>query len=264
MDFQAKDRYGIQDLVEIVKILREPGGCPWDREQTHRSIRNNLIEETYEVADAIDQGDSELLCEELGDLLLQILLHSRMEEEEGCFSFEDVCDGISKKLIYRHPHVFKQQADLSTGEVLSNWEALKNAEKSRSTLQDRLESVPNSLPALMRTKKVQKRADEFGFGYQDVQQALDDLDAEVAELKEAIQSGNGRRHELGDVLFSAVNVGRHLGIDAEEALGESTDRFTARSTRAVAIASEKGIAFEAMGHEQRDAVWKEAKKDCSK
>ena len=259
MDLPQKEKYGIEDLVTIVKILREPGGCPWDREQTHKSIRQNLLEETYEVADAIDLNDPELLCEELGDVLLQILLHARMEEEKGSFTFSDVCDGISKKLIYRHPHVFASQEDLTSGQVSQNWEELKNIEKSRETIQDRLDSVPRSLPALMRCKKVQKRADSFGFGYPSPQQALDDLDAEIKELKAAICQQEGLEHELGDVLFSAVNVGRHIGVDAEEALTASTDRFTGRATAACALCDEQGSVFNKMDNAQQDAVWKKAK-----
>ncbi|MDL2252854.1 nucleoside triphosphate pyrophosphohydrolase [Ruminococcaceae bacterium OttesenSCG-928-I18] len=259
MDFVPKSHYTIQDLVNIVRLLREPGGCPWDREQTHESIRKNLIEETYEVADAIDQKDTDLLCEELGDLLLQILLHTRMEEEAGHFTFDDVCDGICKKLIYRHPHVFDARQDLSSPQVLANWENLKNSEKGRQSAKDRLDSVPNSLPALMRSTKLQKRALDFGFTYKDANGALDDLESEVAELKEAIRLGREIDHEMGDVLFSAVNVSRELHADAEEVLSQSANRFADRVKRVEELAQRDGLDPTQLSEEQLDAYWREAK-----
>lgn len=260
MDFEYKENYTIQDLLAIVQILRAPDGCPWDREQTHQSIRKNLIEETYEVADAIDQRDTHLLCEELGDLLLQVALHVQMETEAGRFTFEDVCDGICKKLIYRHPHVFSSQpANLSTGQVLQNWEALKNAEKGRETAADRLDSVPAALPALMRSEKVQKRAAAFGFAYQNTQAAFEDLVREVEELREALQTGEGQAGEVGDVLFSAVNVARFVGVDAEEALTQSCDKFADRVKCSEAMANAQGKRLEEVRADERDALWKAAK-----
>lgn len=259
MEFVPKARYDMQDLLEIVAILRQPDGCPWDREQTHQSIRKNLIEETYEVADAIDQRDDALLCEELGDLLLQVALHVQMASEEGSFSFDDVCDGICQKLIYRHPHVFGELSGLSTGQVLHNWEALKNAEKGRETAADRLHSVPNSLPALMRSAKVQKRAAAFGFAYKNTEEALGDLAGEARELEEAVAAGEGVGHEVGDVLFSAVNVARMAGIDPEEALTETCDRFVARVVRVEELAGKTGEELAEIPPAQLDALWKQAK-----
>ena len=187
MGFTPKERYDAQDLIRIVAQLRAPQGCPWDREQTHASIRMNFIEETYEAVDAIDQNDAHLLCEELGDVLLQVALHSQMEAEKGTFSFDDVCDGICKKLIYRHPHVFGESSAATTGQALANWEALKNAEKGRATAKDRLESVPRSFPALMRAAKLQKRAGAYGFAYQKPEDALNDVKDEMAELEQALE-----------------------------------------------------------------------------
>lgn len=259
MEFAQKQRYDIQDLVEIVHILRSPGGCPWDREQTHASIRQNLIEETYEVAEAIDLADDHLLCEELGDLLLQIALHAEMEAETGRFTFDDVCDGICKKLIYRHPHVFGEGQDLSTRQVLKNWEALKNTEKGRETAADRLDSVPQSLPATMRAAKVQKRAGDFGFTYPNAEAALLDLESEVRELREAIAQGSGQAGEAGDVLFSAVNVARLVKCDAELALTQSTNKFAARVKAVEAMAQTSGKTLEGLDAETLDAYWKQAK-----
>lgn len=264
MDFTRKERYGIGDLIEIVRMLRQPGGCPWDREQTHASIRKSLIEETYEVADAIDRADDRLLCEELGDLLLQVALHAQMACEDGAFTFDDVCDGICQKLIYRHPHVFGELGgDISTGRVLANWEKLKNAEKRRDTAADRLDSVPACLPALMYAQKVQKRAADYQFGYENAAGALADLDSEIAELKAAVAGGAAQGHaaadEIGDVLFSAVNVARFLGADAEEALTASSQKFTARLKRAEALAAGAGKTLDDLDDAGRDALWRQAK-----
>lgn len=261
MEFVRKKKYDIGDLVHIVQILREPGGCPWDREQTHTSIRSNLIEETYEVCEAIDLADQVLLCEELGDLLLQIVLHTRMEQEAGTFNFEDVCDGICQKLIYRHPHVFEAEEQISTETVLDNWETLKNAEKGRESARDRLESVPASLPALMRSQKVQKRAGKFGFGYNGVAAALADLEDEVCELREAIETGANVDGEVGDVLFSAVNVAQKAGTDAEESLTRSCERFVSRVEKVEELAAKGyGKALGEISDAERDLLWKEAKR----
>ena len=197
VDFERKQRYNAQDLVRIVALLRDPvNGCPWDKEQTHESIRSNFIEETYEALEAIDLADAHLLEEELGDVLLQVALHCQMEAEKGVFDFDAVCDGICKKLIYRHPHVFGDTVADTTGQVLANWEALKNAEKERTTAKSRLESVPAAFPALMRAAKVQKRAGAYGFAYPDAAAALADLESELAELKEAMASGGDVQWEL--------------------------------------------------------------------
>lgn len=260
MDFTYKPKYDVHDLVRIVELLRAPGGCPWDREQTHASIRKNLIEETYEVADAIDQADAHLLCEELGDLLLQIMLHSQMEAEEGHFTFDDVCDGICQKLIYRHPHVFKAGEEaIDTQQVLRNWESLKNTEKGRDTAASRLDSVPASLPALMRTEKVQKRAAAFGFAYTGAEAAMQDLYGEVDELQTAIRQGEGEVEEVGDVLFSAVNVARFVGADAEESLTESCNKFANRVKRCEQMAIAAGKTLKSATPEELDALWKAAK-----
>ncbi len=259
MDFVAKDRYAIDDLVSIVRLLRSPNGCPWDREQTHESIRKNLIEEAYEVAEGIDLGDKALLCEELGDLLLQILLHSEMEREVGVFAFDDVCDQICKKLIYRHPHVFETKETLSSGQVLANWEELKNAEKGRESAKERLDSVPASLPALMRSSKLQKRALDFGFEYKDVYGALDDLESEIRELKEALSENGDVAGEMGDILFAAVNVARELDLDAEEELSRSADCFAKRVKTVECLAKQDGHDPRKLDATQLDAYWKAAK-----
>ena len=259
VDFQYKDSYGVKDLEEIVRILRAPGGCPWDAEQTHQSIRRNFLEEAYEAVEAIDEDSPEHLEEELGDVLLQVVMHARMEEEAGRFNLDGVADGICKKLIYRHPHVFGDVSVSGTGEVLSNWEALKRKEKGQATNTDALEAVARSLPALWRAEKVQKKARKAGFDWPDVSGALDKLSEELSELKEAVATGGNVAEELGDLLFSAVNAARFLKVDPEDALNGATDKFIGRFRKVEAQAAAQGKAMEDMGLEELDALWERAK-----
>jgi len=228
VDFQGKDFYGMVDLVKIVHLLRAPGGCPWDAEQTHKSLRRNFLEESYEVVEAIDEGNPAHLCEELGDVLLQVVFHTSIAGEAGQFSLDEVADGVCKKLIYRHPHVFGETAVSGTGEVLQNWEALKRQEKQQETHADALEAVARSLPALWRAEKVQKKAARAGFDWPEVSGAVDKLHEEIGELREAIADGSNMEEELGDVLFSAVNVARFLHADPEEVLHRAVDKFITR------------------------------------
>lgn len=264
VEFIKKENYTIEDLLAIVEILRAPGGCPWDREQTHHSIRKNLIEESYEVVDAIDQEDDALLREELGDVLLQIVLHTQMEQEQGNFSFDDVCNEICQKLVYRHPHVFGEVQANDTAQVLENWEALKNLEKGRETVADRLDSVPISFPALMRAEKLQKRADAFGFGYESPNAALQDLRSETVELEQAMQENENIVGEIGDVLFSAANVARILGVDAEEALTQTSNRFAQRVKMVEQMSTSQGKTLESLTDEERSTFWQQAKAQIAK
>ena len=259
VDFQYKDSYGVKDLEEIVRILRAPGGCPWDAEQTHQSIRRNFLEEAYEAVEAIDEGSPEHLEEELGDVLLQVVMHARMEQEAGRFDLDGVADGICKKLIYRHPHVFGDVAVSGTGEVLSNWEALKRKEKGQATNTDALEAVARARPALGRAEKVQKKARKAGFDWPDVSGALDKLSEELEELKTAAAEGTNVEEELGDLLFSAVNAARFLKVDPEDALNGATDKFIGRFRKVEAQAAAQGKAMEDMGLEELDALWERAK-----
>ncbi|HJB69962.1 nucleoside triphosphate pyrophosphohydrolase [uncultured Flavonifractor sp.] len=259
VDFQYKDSYGVKDLEEIVRILRAPGGCPWDAEQTHQSIRRNFLEEAYEAVEAIDEGSPEHLEEELGDVLLQVVMHARMEQEAGRFDLDGVADGICKKLIYRHPHVFGDVAVSGTGEVLSNWEALKRKEKGQATNTDALEAVARALPALWRAEKVQKKARKAGFDWPDVSGALDKLSEELEELKTAAAEGTNVAEELGDLLFSAVNAARFLKVDPEDALNGATDKFIGRFRKVEAQAAAQGKAMEDMSLEELDALWERAK-----
>ena len=259
VDFQYKNSYGVRDLVEIVRILRQPGGCPWDREQDHHSIRRNLLEEAYEAAEAIDEDDPEHLREELGDVLLQVVFHARMEQEAGRFDLDAVADGICKKLIYRHPHVFGDVAVSGSGEVLQNWEELKRKEKGQATNTDALEAVARSLPALWRAEKVQKKAKKAGFDWPDVSGALDKLSEELEELKTAVAEGTNVEEELGDLLFSAVNVSRFVKVDTEEALNGATDKFIGRFRKVEEEAARQGRALEGMSLAELDKLWEHAK-----
>lgn len=255
IDFKQKDFYTVSDLQEIVRLLRAPGGCPWDREQTHESIRRNFLEEAYEVAEAIDEKDPEHLKEELGDVLLQVLFHSRIEEEAGQFCLDDVADTVSKKLIYRHPHVFGDISVSGTGEVLSNWEELKRKEKGQATHTDALSSVARSLPALWRAEKIQSKAKKAGFDWPDISGAMDKLAEELGELQLAVQENSNTKEELGDLLFAAVNVARFLSCDPEEALDAACDKFTNRFRQVEEAAAQRGCAMERLSLEELDALW---------
>lgn len=261
VDFNLKPCYNMQDLINIMRILRAPGGCPWDAEQTHESIKKNLIEETYEAVEAINKSDNELLCEELGDLLMQIVFHAQMESEKGEFGFDEVVDGVCKKLIVRHPHVFGDVTVSSVDDVLTNWDAIKKKTKGQKTVTDSMFSVPRELPALMRATKLQKKAADIGFDWPDVSGALDKLEEEIAELRAAIGNEDPANayEELGDILFSAVNVSRFIKVDAEESLTAASDKFLARFTKVEALASERSIDMKTASLEELDALWDEVK-----
>lgn len=262
MEFVKKPRYDIEDMKAIMRLLRSENGCPWDREQTHATIRNNLIEEAYEVIEAIDQCDSAMLREELGDLLLQIIFHSEMESEQSVFNFDDVVDEICQKLITRHPHVFADVSVKDSDEVLSNWTAIKQQQKGQNTYTQTLESVPRQLPAIMRADKVQSRAGKAGFCYPTVEMAMEDLESELDELKAAI-AANDRENieeELGDLLFSVVNVSRLLKYSGEEALTRSTDKFVQRFSLSEEIAREQGMSMPDTDLDTLNKLWAEAKR----
>lgn len=259
IDFERKTAYQADDLVEILRLLRAPGGCPWDREQTHESIRRNFLEEAYEAVEAIDQKDPEHLREELGDVLMQVAFHAVMEEEAGRFDWNDVADQVCKKLIFRHPHVFGETTVSGTGEVLTNWEALKRQEKGQQSTTDALEAVARSLPALWRAEKVQKKASKAGFDWPDVSGALDKLSEEVAELRQAMVEGTNPEEELGDVLFSAVNVARFLKADPEVILQQASDKFISRFAKVEQAAQRQNRAMEDMELAELDKLWEMAK-----
>lgn len=259
IDFDRKESYGVKDLVEIVRILREPGGCPWDREQDHHSIRRNLLEEAYEAAEAIDEENPDHLKEELGDVLLQVVLHTRMEEEAGGFDLDAVADGICKKLIYRHPHVFGDVSADTSEQVLVNWDELKRKEKHQETAADSVDSVARSLPGLWRAEKIQKKAQKVGFDWPDVSGALEKLTEETGELKEAIDQNSNVEEELGDLLFAAVNVARFVKVDPEDALGKACDKFSRRFRLVEEYAAAQGRDLREMTLAEMDVLWDRAK-----
>jgi len=256
-----KEVYDINDLLNIMSLLREPGGCPWDREQTHKSIRKNFLEETYEVLEAIDTENMSLLKEELGDVLLQVVFHSEIARGEQNFSFSDVVTDICKKLIVRHPHVFKDVQVSNTEEVLKNWEDIKKQTKGQSSHTETLKDVPKVLPALMRSQKVQKRAAKAGYDFNTVYGVLDKLDEEMDELKQAIEADDfiGYEQELGDLLFTAVNACRFLDVDSEEALTKSTDKFINRFSLVEQMANSRGVILPNEDLALLDSLWEEAK-----
>ena len=216
--------YTIGQLLQIMKALRSPQGCPWDREQTHKSIRNDALEEVYEVADAIDNDDNEALCEELGDMLLQVVFHSCIAEEEKEFTFEDVVDGICKKLVLRHPHVFGEANAENSSEVLDLWDSIKKQEKKQTTVTDTLESVPKAFPSLMRAAKAQKRARKAKVKLKNSQ---DEFCANCELLKQAINNGDKEliSSAYAGCWFNLAGMGQELGINAEETLHNATNSF---------------------------------------
>ena len=261
VDFEQKGHYNIEDLLEIIKILRGENGCPWDQVQTHQSIRKNMIEETYEVVEAIDEENPVLLQEELGDVLMQVVFHAQIEESEGRFNFDDVCDGVCKKLIVRHPHVFGNLSVTGSDEVLINWDSIKRKTKGQTSFTETLQSVPAVLPALMKSEKIQSRAAKAGFEYPNIAGAMNDLASEVEELKQAVASGNQDNidEELGDVLFSCVNVSRFAKIDSEHSLSKSCDKFISRFEKVEQLCREQGMEMTDASLEQLNELWKKAK-----
>lgn len=259
--FEFKDEYSFDDLVNIVKLLREPGGCPWDREQTHQSIRENFLEETYEVLEAIDNLDSTLMQEELGDVLLQVVMHADMARDEEWFDINKVCNEICQKLIIRHPHVFGDVTVNSTGDVLKNWDDIKRQTKSQKTQSEAMAAIPATYPALMKAQKVQSKAKKAGFDWDNAEGAFLKIEEESKELKEALEGGNQAlvEDELGDLLFSAVNVARFCKCDAETALEKATKKFMARFTVTEKLAEQKGIDMKSVSLDVLDSLWEEAK-----
>ena len=262
VDFQCKSHYGWQDFLEVMRLLRAPGGCPWDAEQTHGSIRRNFLEETYEVLDALDRDDPAAMCEELGDVLMQVAFHSQIETERGRFTMDDVVDGVTQKLVYRHPHVFGTATAADSAEVLVNWEILKRKEKRQDSTADAVESVPHTLPALWRAEKIGSKTAKAGFDWDSALSALGKLEEEVRELRTALEAGgapdgpHGVREELGDLLFIAAKIGQMTGVDPEDALHRSCDKYNARFRRVEALADKPLSQYT---EAELIALWKQAK-----
>ena len=257
VDFEIKDSYKFDDLLRIMEILRAPDGCMWDREQDHHSIRRNFIEETYEVCEAIDDEDTEHLEEELGDVLLQVVFHTQMEKEKGTFDIDDVADGICKKLIFRHPHIFGNVEVGSSEEILKNWDDLKRKEKHQETDTQALESVAKSLPSLIRAEKLQKKAAKVGFDWDDVSGAYQKIAEETEELKNADDAH--RMEEGGDLLFAVVNALRFYKVEPELALREANKKFMRRFSAVESEVKASGREMKDCTLDELDAIWNKVK-----
>ncbi len=255
----GRERYTFYDLVTLVEVLRSPIGCPWDREQTHKSIRKDFIEETYEVIEAIDTSDPVLLREELGDVLLQVVLHTQMEAEGSVFDMEDVTNDICAKLIHRHPHVFGDVVVDGTDNVLTNWEQIKSEEKTRVTVTDKLRAIPPMLPALMRAEKVGKKAKCFDFA--DAEEVMDKVCEELTELSDAKAEGNkaAMEEEMGDLLLTITSLCRKLEIDPELALSKATGKFIDRFAAVEEAVLESGRELGDVPNGELNAIWDEIK-----
>lgn len=251
-----KKSFELVDLIEIMQILRSPDGCPWDREQSHKSIRQNMIEECYEAVEAIDKNDNELLCEELGDVLLQVVFHAEISFAEGGFGMDEIISGICKKLIIRHPHIFANAIADTTEEVLDNWDKIKQTTNKIETAAESMQRVTKTLPALMRADKVGKRARKVGFDFPDAASAAVKVREELSEVLSADEKE--LEEEVGDLLFSAVNLSRACKIEPELALTKATDKFIHRFTRAETIA---GGDFSKLNSDEADAIWEQVKQE---
>ena len=252
IDFTRKSRYTYEDFVEVVRLLRSPGGCPWDQVQTHQSIRRNFLEETYECCEAIDSDDLELMKEELGDVMMQVIFHAGIEEDRGRFNLDDVCDGAVKKLVFRHPNVFGPK-------TAQTWDDMKALEKGQKTHASTLDAVARSLPALWRAEKLVKKAGKAGFAWPDLDGALGKLDEEVAELHEAAKTGKGFGEELGDVLFAAVCTAAMADQDPEMMLHSACEKFIARFAAMEQAAVAQGRSLDTCKPAEQLALWQAAK-----
>lgn len=260
LDFLCKESYDLCDFVALVSYLRSPNGCPWDQVQTHESIRRNFLEETYEACEAIDAGDLVHMREELGDVLMQVLFHTDIEREAGHFDIDDVADAACKKLVYRHPHVFRRDEPDAP-----DWDTMKQRERAQTTTAEAMDSVARSLPALWRCDKIQAKAAKTGFEWPDVHAALDKVDEETRELRAAVASGDTEAigDELGDLLFAAVKVARFAGIDPEQAAHAACEKFIRRFSAMETAAANDGTALEQCTLAQMLSLWQQAKQTVS-
>ncbi len=259
-DYETRTQHGFDDVMRIVRRLRAPNGCPWDREQTHQSLKNALLEESYELIDAIDEDDDAHICEEMGDVLLQFALHAAIAEEQSAFTARDACTDLVEKLIYRHPHVFGDIRVSGSDEVLKNWDALKMSQRKQTTQTEVLKSVPKSFPALLRSRKVQKKAADVGFDWESAQQAFYKIAEETEELREAMEQGSHIEEEMGDLLFAVVNVARLLKLEPEFLLMQATDKFINRFETMESLAKSRRNELKDLSFFEQDRLWDEAKK----
>lgn len=251
----------LKKLTEIIAHLRGPDGCPWDKQQTHSSLKPYILEETYEVIEAIDEDDKEKLAEELGDLLLQIMLHAQIASERDAFDIEIVAGMIGDKLIERHPHVFDEKKEITAGEVLQNWEHIK-LKKAKKNDYSVLQGVPKALPALLKAYRVQEKVGRYGFDWDNPSDVIEKISEELEEFKKAIESGDEihMEEEFGDLLFSIVNFGRHLNLQAESALNKTTRKFIKRFQYIESKLREAGKSLDQSNLDEMENLWREAKK----
>jgi len=252
-------QYTIEDLLDILVQLRGENGCPWDKVQTHESLKKNMIEETYEAIDALDQGNDAMFCNELGDVLLQVAFHAVIAKERGAFDFNDILYEICTKLISRHTHVFGAEKAASAEEALATWEKNKKKEKKQSTLTEAMEDVPKGLPALMRAEKVQKKAASAGFDWEDAAGVLEKVAEEAREVSEVTTDAERCEGEFGDLLFVLVNLGRHLKVTPETALAKATNKFVRRFSEMEALATAQNKVFSELSASEMDDLWKKVK-----
>lgn len=253
--------FDITPLTDVMRILREPGGCPWDREQNHKSVRQNFIEEVYEFLEAVDADDEAGMREELGDILMQVVFHARMAQEAGSFDLQDVIDEVTDKLIRRHPHVFGDVNVENSAEVLKNWDAIKKTEKTyRKSV---LDGVTKDLPGLLRAYKLQHKAAKVGFDWTKPEDCWDKVEEEIKELKEAQAQGNKAHieEEYGDLLFAMVNYGRQIGVEGEVAINGCNNKFERRFRYIEEKVNESGKDWKDFSLDELEAFWQEAKKN---
>lgn len=256
-----KEKYTFSDLIDIMRLLRSADGCPWDREQTHESLKRYLIEETYEVLEVIDLINRKRLCEELGDLLLQVIFHAQIAAEDNSFTIEDVISGICRKMVLRHTHVFGTDTAETAEDVVENWEEIKKKEKGMKSHTDVLKDVPSNLPALMRSFKVQQKASRIGFDWDNVDDVIKKVYEEIDELKDVYKSKDVVRinEEMGDVLFSIVNLSRFLDVQPELALTGTIDKFIKRFEFIEKESAKEGKKIEEMTLSEMDELWNKSK-----
>ena len=271
-DYQLKDKYSIDELLNIMALLRSEHGCPWDKEQTHQSLKANMLEEVYEALDAVDSGQPDRLCDELGDVLMQVVFHAQIAAEENHFNFSDVVSAICYKLISRHTHIFAEDQAETAEAVIETWEKNKRKEKGQRSQSQVLDDVPRSLPALLRGYKIQQKAAQTGFDWDDRQGPLAKIQEELAEVEASIEDRSKQKEpvgsdilnqavadEVGDLLFAVVNYARHLKVEPEIALNRTSDRFIRRFREVEIMAKANGQDIEKMSLAELDLLWDRVK-----
>lgn len=261
VEWEYKEKYGLEDFIRLIDVLRGPGGCPWDIKQTHESLKHNVVEEAWEVVDAINEGSEAHLREELGDLLMQVIFHASISKEHGGFTLDDISDEAVKKLVHRHPHVFGSVKADTPDEVLTNWDAIKRADRGQQSAASAMDGIPRGLPGLMRSEKIQSKAAKYGFDWPDVSGAMDKLREETAELQEGIDAGDieNIKEEIGDALFSVVNVARFFKVDSEECMHAACAKFIRRFRYLEEGAAREGLRLEDMTLGQMERIYQEAR-----